>query len=228
MKRNIFNELKGLAWLAFLLLIASNTTAQEVVLTKNFLFNDGFYLNFEEFQKNSPTYKWEEVDLVWVTNPQTHLAQIQKAVLKKDKLPLDTKSFWALTYQGIPFIKVPEDEIHKDLPSFAALKLRGKICYFSYPDWRNNKYEIAAYNPRNGRPFRKGTVFREKEIQFEKMLSFETGEIADFTIDNFLKWTNDDPQLQATVRELTALEAQEKLFKCLLIYVDRNQVNIYK
>ena len=55
-------------------------------------------------------------------------------------------------------------------------------------------------------------------------MNFETGEVADFTIENFLKWILDDPRLIQSINELSQEEAQEKLFKCLLIYDDRNEV----
>lgn len=67
-------------------------------------------------------------------------------------------------------------------------------------------------------------IEREMDIKVEKMLHFQTGETADFTVGNFRKWILDDPRLIQSINELTPNEAQEKLFKCLLIYDDRNEV----
>ncbi|MFQ5447191.1 MAG: hypothetical protein ACE5FF_09665 [Saprospiraceae bacterium] len=197
-----------------------------LTVTKNFHFTDGVYLSFEEFQANRPTYRMEDVDAYFFTNPQTFLTQVEAIVIKNSDLHVDTGSIWAISIGGIPYVRLPKGEINKELPTFAALKLRGKICYFTYPDWRNRKVHIAAYNPLNGRPFRTGTVEREQEVVVEKMLNFETGEMADFTLENFLSWIQDDPALVETVKELPPEEKQEKLFKCLLIYVDRNLTEV--
>lgn len=86
------------------------------------------------------------------------------------------------------------------------------------------KVQVAAYNPLTGRPFRVGTVEREEEIIVEKIMRFETGEVAEFTFENVLAWIQDDPLLVETILELPDEEKQEKLFKCLLIYDDRNEV----
>ena len=83
---------------------------------------------------------------------------------------------------------------------------------------------MAAYNPLTGRPFRTGKVLREKEILVERMLSFETGQLADFNLENFKTWIADDSTLLKSFLELTPAEQQEKLFKTLLIYDDRNLV----
>ncbi len=201
---------------------------QDIQLSKNFLFKDGIYLDLQAWQSNHPSLRWDEVEAVYFINPQTHLAQIQRIRVKENGDTLNLSSIWAICSDGIPYVKIPHEEINRELASFAALQVRGKICYFSYPDWRNKKYEIAAYNPLNGRPFRKGTVDREEEFVLEKMLDFETGRLADFTVDNFLDWIQDDPRLVATVNSLDENEQKEKLFKCLLIYVDRNPVSLKK
>jgi hypothetical protein len=124
----------------------------------------------------------------------------------------------------VPSIRIPASEIRRELPQFAALKLRGKICYFTYPDLRTKKVRLAAYNPMTGRPFRQGTVERQVEVFFEKMLSFQTGEVVDFNASNLADWIQDDPVLAETLLELPESEREEKLFKTLLIYVDRNPV----
>jgi hypothetical protein len=66
-------------------------------------------------------------------------------------------------------------------------------------------------------------VEREERVTFEKILHFETGEVLDFTVDNFLSWIQDDENLVETILDLPPEERKEKLFKCLLIYVDRNE-----
>lgn len=208
---------------AFWVLIGTYVFGQDsVLLTKNFRFADGLYFSLAQLKANQPGLPLDSIKLDYFTNPQTSLTQLDAVFLKKHvpQFPLD--SIWAICLDGVPSIHVPKDEISKSLSNFAALKLRGKICFFTYPDYRQKTIRVAAYNPLTGRPFRQGNVVRDEEVIVEKMLHFETGEVADFTYDNLLKWIDDDKLLVETLNELPKAEQQEKLFKCLLIYVDRN------
>lgn len=206
-----------------LALTALGMQAQDsTLLTKNFQFAEGVYFNLAQLQANQPAYPLDSVEMQYITNPQTSLTQVDAVVLKKSKKALPLDSVWAISLDGVPSVRVPSDEINRELPNFAALKLRGKICYFTYPDYRTKKVRVAAYNPLTGRPFRQGTVEREQEVIVEKMMHFQTGQIADFTTENLLAWIQDDQLLVETLSELPPGEQEEKLFKSLLIYVDRN------
>ncbi|MEZ4934150.1 MAG: hypothetical protein R2788_18750 [Saprospiraceae bacterium] len=197
-----------------------------IVVTKNFQFKDGIYLSFEEFQMNSPTYLIDEIFIHSFTNPQTFLTQVDSVFHIKEKKEIDPEKIWAICMDGVPFLKIPKKEVHKELPSFAALKLRGKICYFTYPDYRIKKVPVAAYNPLTGRPYLRGEVERDEKVVIEKMFHFETGEIVDFNVDNFLKWIQEDRHLVETIERTPIEEVREKLFRLLLIYVDRHETKI--
>ena len=216
--------------ICFFSTIILSAQIDSLILTKNYLFKDGVYLSFEAFQSNTPDYTWEELRTNAVTNPQTFLTQIQFVYLKREDgdIPLDINELWGVTLGGIPYLRLPQGTINKDLSSFAGLQLRGKICYFSYEDHRMVKIAMPVYNPLTGRPFRTGYVERRKKITFEKILNFETGEVADLTVDNLLRWIQDDPKLVHTIESLSAEEANEKLFKLLLIYDDRNVTRVKK
>ncbi|MAT54580.1 MAG: hypothetical protein CMN32_08855 [Saprospirales bacterium] len=204
--------------------LSGNAQVSGEVVSKNFHFKDGIYLHFSSFQTDSPDISWEDVEAVIITNPQTSLTVIDSLRWRKSGRAISIDSIWGFSRNGVPSIRIPEQEISKSLPTFAALKLRGKICYFTYPDYRMREVFVAAYNPLTGRPFRTGKVLREKEILVERMLSFETGQLADFNLENFKTWIADDSTLLKSFLELTPAEQQEKLFKTLLIYDDRNLV----
>jgi hypothetical protein len=176
------------------------------VLTKNFRFADGVYFSMAQLRANSPAYTLDSLEMAYFTNPQTSLTQVDGIVFKKNKKPLQLDSIWAICLDGVPSVRVPSEEINRTLPNFAALKLRGKICYFTYPDYRKKTIRVSAYNPLTGRPFRTANVLRDEEVIVEKIMHFQTGEVADFEVKNLLDWM------------------QEKLFKALLIYVDRNTI----
>ncbi len=207
----------------FTALLGTSLLGQDtVLLTKNFSFADGVYFNLAELKANRPGLPLDSMKLDIITNPQTSLTQLNAVFLKKNTPMFSVDSIWAICLDGVPSIRVPKEEISKSLPNFAALKLRGKICYFTYPDYRQKTIRVAAYNPYTGKPFRHGNIVRDEEVIVEKMLNFETGEVADFKIENLLNWINDDSLLVETIAELPKEELKDKLFKSLLIYVDRN------
>ncbi|HFA47499.1 MAG TPA: hypothetical protein ENJ95_00620 [Bacteroidetes bacterium] len=201
--------------------------AQEnAVVTKNFRFNDGLYLSLGELQKNQPAFPINEIELNYFTNPQTSLTQVENVIYKKTNKEVDMGQVYAVSIGGVPYIQLPKKEVDKPLPTFAALKLRGKICYFTYPYYRPKKITVAAYNPLTGYPFLTGEVEREEKVIVEKMLHFETGEIIDFNTDNLLAWIQEDCHLVETIKRTPREEVDEKLFRLLLIYVDRHEVHI--
>ena len=107
---------------------------------------------------------------------------------------------------------------------FVGLKVRGKLCYYAYETKEERWVEIAAYNPLTGKPFRKGKVSKEIEVVREYLLHFENGQVRAFDKAGLLHFIEDDEQLWKTVDELTDEEVKRKLYKCLLIYDDRNPV----
>ncbi|HHM20719.1 MAG TPA: hypothetical protein ENJ20_01740 [Bacteroidetes bacterium] len=207
-------------------LLSLATLAQEkkTVVTKNFHFNDGLYYSFENLQKNEPSVKKADLFIRYFTNPQTYITQVDSLFNLKNNEKIEAQNVWAIVLEGVPFIQIPKKEAQKKLPTFAALKLRGKICYFAYPVYRPKKIKMAAYNPVTGRPFLTGIVERDKKIIVEKILHFETGEILDFNVDNLLKWIREDRHLVETIERTPREVVEEKLFQLLLIYVDRHEV----
>lgn len=205
------------------LLFSMAAAAQEdsVQVTKNFQFEDGVYLRFEDFRANRPALSWDEVEAQLATSRQSFLIQVEYIRNKEGgRLPLD--SVWGLCLNGIPYIQLPDTAWDAEARAFAGLRVRGRICYYTYEAEETEQVEMAAYNPLTGRPFRRGAVPRKVSVVRERMLHFEDGRRSPFAREAFLSWIEDDPQLWRTVSELTGEEAPDKLFKCLLIYDDRN------
>ncbi len=203
--------------------LALEAQPDSVLLTKNFKFEDGIYLAFRDFQRNRPSLSWEEVEAQMASSAKNYLAQV--AYIRRsggDTLALD--QVWGICLGGMPFVQLPATATEKEAAVFAGLRVRGRICYFTYERQKEEMVEIAAYNPLTGRPFRRGAVPRMATVTEERILNFETGRIQPFNRASLLEWIEDDRQLWRTVAELTEGEVEEKLFKCLLIYDDRNPV----
>ena len=196
----------------------------EVDLTKNFLFKDGLYWSFDAFKNNRPDLLWEETEFSLHTNPQTLITQVFS--IKKDSVDLKLNKLWGFSIDGLPFVRIEPDDSLAKISEFAALTWRGKICYFSFEKEELKEIEMSAYNPLTRRAFRTTTIKRKLKHWEEKMLRFDDGAIADFTIDNFKKWIADDPDLLFTLNQMDKKNVEEQLFQFLIDYSDRNVVFI--
>ena len=199
--------------------------SDSLLLTKNFKFEDGIFLTLEDFQNNTPTYQWSDVELGIFSNPKTFLTQIYFMKLKKGNQveSINLEELWGICLDGIPYVQLDKKELKKDNAVFAALRVRGKICYLEYDVDVKQMIPMSVYNPLTGKPFRTMNVERNVPVKFKKMMHFDSGVIEDFTVANFKHWIEEDEKLVKTLDDLNELEADQKLFKCLLIYVDRNE-----
>lgn len=191
-----------------------------ILLTKNFKFEDGIYFQLEDLQKNQPTLAWKDVFASLYTNPQTFVTKVD--FIQSGEKDLELDSIFSLVLGGIPYIQVNDLLGNSSLKNFVGLQVRGNISYLSYPQKIQKEIPMEAYNPLTGKAFRKATIQREVTIQKEKIFHFETGVIANFTKENLLQWIASDKGLSKSVQELQPSEIEEKLFKCLLIFDDRN------
>ena len=213
-----------------LLMIAGNLSAQEVqkkqeVVTKNYKFNDGIYFSFSDFQKNSPVLAWDEMQGNIFSNPEAFTV---KAEILKRKSTGPTQenlldSIWGFTMGGIPYIKI-EQEKKEPLTLFAGMRVRGKLCYFTYEVREEKEIVFSAYNPVTYQPFRSSKEKRNMKIKKEKIILFETGKVIDYNYENMAVILQDDPTIFRALNQIEDWELEEKMFKCLLIYNDRHDV----
>ncbi|MBL7814670.1 MAG: hypothetical protein JNL70_06660 [Saprospiraceae bacterium] len=194
------------------------------IVTKNFKFKDGVYTTFTDWQKNKPSMALDSLETNLAVNPKTMLMQVEFARHKKTHQNVVMDSVWGIVVDGIPYIKVSKSELNKKAYCFAGLVLRGRLCYFNYEAIKQTKVPITAYIPQTGEPYVTKKVPKEEIIMREKLMTFETGEVFDLSLSTFKHLIEDDKELVATVNDLKANELKEKLFKCVLIYNDRNPV----
>ena len=208
--------------LLFMAAILRGYAQDKIVVTKNFKFNDGIYRSFDHIQKNKPDWNWESVETNLVTSVQSLQTQIEYIRLKKTLQNIAIDSIWGVVIDGIPYIRLPKEFQRKELPVFSGLVLRGKICYFQFDDIIEKRIPITAYIPETGQPYVTKKISQKQDIKREKLLLFASGDILDCTLNNVKAHISDDKDLLSTVNKLKEQEIQEKLFKCLLIYNDRN------
>jgi len=212
----------GIWLLGTVLLVAQD----RVEVTPTFRFKDGIYLNLEDFQSNTPGLAWDQFEKALVINPETLLSQVDYIRYKNSKERLDLSKIWGFSVDGLPFVRIPKDSIYKTLESFAGLRLAGKICYYSFESREERSYEIAAYNPLNGQPFRQATVSRSVNVFKEKIFLFEDGNALNFNRKHLEPFIKDDPELLGVLADLDVSdpEYQEKLFRLLMAYNRRHSI----
>ncbi len=199
--------------------------ADSVVLTKNFNFEDGVYMTFEAFQKNEPTFLWKDLRSNLVANPQTFMAQVEYLELIDSNALINLDEVWGISLGGLPYIRLEKGTVKRALTNFAALKVRGKICYFEFETLETVQIAMPVYNPITRKPFRMAMVERDINIVHQRILDFETGMIKTLNVENLKSWVKDDTQLINALESLGD-DADEKLFKCILIYDDRHEIYI--
>lgn len=210
-----------------LLVVGLSAQTDSTLVTKNFKFNDGVYRTFSDWRNNRPNWAWDSLDVVSATNPNTFLTQVE-SIRFANGHPMNLDSIWGLVISGIPYVRLPKGAVSKPLTSFAGLRVRGRIAYYNYEVTEEEMVEIQAYNPVTGVPFRKGKVKKQSKSLREFMIHFERGETAAFTRENLMAWIADDARLAEAVAALPEEDLEEKLFKALLIYVDRYPVYTQK
>jgi len=212
--------------LFFLLSIAYAAVAQEV--TPTFSFADGLYFSYEEFAGNQPGIAMDEVQSRLVTNPRTWITQVESLSRRSNNKAIAIDQLWGICIDGIPYIRIPADSIDKSLPAFAGLRITGNLCYFQYERNEEREVEMSAYNPLTGKPFRSGTITRDFLEVRERLLRFETGEMAPFTRRQLIQWTTRDQVIQTTLRRLSPKteDLEDQLYNIMLSFNKRHPVFI--
>lgn len=199
--------------------------SDSLLLDNKLKFKDGVYLNFASFCHNQPDYQWEELGGRMVFNPDDYSAQIEFLSLEEGR-PLAMDSLWGVCFEGLPYVLVKPKNAENNAWFFAGLRVRGRISYFEYEMEEEQEVEITAYNPLTGRAFRKGQISKTQTVVNRYMLRMLDGKVDAFNKANLLEWVKDDEQMYETVSALSKEEATSRLYKCLLIYDDRNPIFI--
>jgi hypothetical protein len=194
-------------------------------LDADFVFQNGIYLSLEQLHQNQPAYEWKEVEARLAANRDKYFAQMEY-LKPRGITAIPVTEVYAFVLKGLPYIRVENSGQTEKAATFAGLKVRGKLCYYTYERREPKVVEMAAYNPLTGKPFRKGQVQREKVITVKKVLDFISGQRLPLRRDNLMVLMADDEQMVKTVAELPDHATEEKLYKCVLIYDDRNPIQL--
>lgn len=213
-----------------LVLIISAVSGQDStrLLNNKFQFQNGLYETFEDLKANQPTYNWNEVKTYAHINREKKIIQFDliEVIDSTNKLLVEVNQndFWGICVEGIPYIRVI-DTMKKQI-QFVELRTRGKLCYYYYESFEVRDVPMIIYDPETQQPIWRQSVKNKMAITVEKVLDFDNGKAIVFSVNNIKTLIKNDAKLSNTLMELTQAEADEKLFKMLLIYNDRNKVYI--
>jgi hypothetical protein len=193
------------------------------VLNNYHRFNDGLYRNLSDFQRDSPGWYFRQVSPIeyWINadSNELHLAYKQPVTDQHAQPLLD--SLWGVSLNGVPYLRVQREESPTKV-IFARLHVVGRLCYLYYEGIDVQTFSMKVYHPITGDVISSHPVQNRVRVVRQQFMQAESGELSDFTPENFARLIADDPQLQRTLADLSAKEAQDKLFKMLLIYNDRH------
>ncbi|HKK78084.1 MAG TPA: hypothetical protein VJ933_00590 [Phaeodactylibacter sp.] len=194
-------------------------------LDADFVFQDGVYLTLQQLHQNQPAYEWKEVEARLAANRDRYFAQMEY-IKPRGLAAIPVTDVYAFVLKGLPYIRVEDTVDNEKAATFAGLRVRGKLCYYTYERREPKTVEMAAYNPLTGKPFRKGRVKREETIVIEHVLDFATGQRVPLSREHLKALMADDPEMVRAVAELPEEGLGEKLYKCVLIYDDRNPIRL--
>lgn len=200
--------------------------ADSAQLKAAFRFQDGIYLSVASLRSNQPDFRWKSVKAKIAANAESYRAQAEY-IRPVDTAPLTHDRIWGIVLDGLPYIRLPETVTgDSTVLQFAGLRVRGRICYYEFEREEERLVEIKAYNPLTGRPFRSGNISKREVIAESRILHLPSGQQGPLDRSTLLGMIDDDEQLMRTVKELPDSPATEKLYKCVLIYDDRNPIFI--
>lgn len=216
-----------------LLLFAIEAAAQKPVSPPNVnpspvkpSFNDGFYTSYDDFRNNRPSKTLSEVAALEMAFDEDENLFYVEYKEKDDKPKPRLGQFWGMCLHGQPYIWCLRDE--KDsIGMFVKMHVLGKLCYFYYNGFAYEDVVMKIYNPLTGTVSARKKITNRERKRFEWLMRFDEGKKLGFNPENFKRMISDDAKLQESFSKYSRKEAEEKLFKTVLIYNDRNPLRLH-
>jgi hypothetical protein len=205
-----------------LFLLFSDGIQAQKPLNNNTDYRQGLYTHINQFQQNKPGSLLSQLrNFDYELNTEENVL-ILSLETQKQLDSLFGKDVWGICVDGIPYVLTADSQ--KGRPYFVKLHVIGKLCYFYYKAFRDKEVTMYVHNPFTGEKIGQKNITNKELVAVQRILHFDTGETTDFNLSNMQAWTKDDAGLNKSLMEMKKSEVEEKLFKTLLIYNDRNPV----
>ena len=212
--------MKTLSYFVILCLSFAQNSSAQVLFDGTYQFPEGVYLTHESFMTRIPDFSWEEIAGEMVQLPEDFRVQIANFGLKSGRL---NAAVYAISLDGFPYFFVKEDtELH--FYEFAGLRVRGLWSYYEYEGTELSSRLMYAYNPANGRPFRRAIVEREKNTTHRILIDMLSGERQKLTIEAVADIVGGESDILRAVEALKTTDPEyfAKLRQAVKLYNERH------
>jgi len=195
------------------LLFSTSLLAQNMVqYDQSFQFREGIFLTFKDFKNNTAVPNSAIVTNLNPNSPDFYNELLTDKVIKlktaSDSIvDWKTNEIWGFCRNGNIYINYQND--------FYRIPVLGSLSYFVAKVVVRNSF----YDPWNGVP----TDQYQTELR-QFILDFETGDIYDFELENFLKLLQRDEQLYTEFTKLKKRKQRDQMFIYLRKYNDAHPI----
>jgi len=155
----------------------------KVKFTPDFMFNEGFYISFEQVKGNDPIPPARLISEFDYTDPDFYTRVLDgKKIAFFDQFGIrqetDVNKLWGFSKNGALYIRVGE--------VFNRVTFIGSICHFvaTITTYNSRYYDPYYYNPYNYyRYMYTPSSYSSSEMK-QFIIDFDTGKILDYTIES--------------------------------------------
>jgi len=219
----IFN-LFIISFLQIIYLNAQSDSSALVKYTPSFVFNEGFFLHFDQVKSNAPIPPWRVVFPKDYKDPDFFDAVIEnKKLVYYDDLGIkhetSTDQLWGYSRKGSLYINVNG--------TFNRINIVGSICHFIavFRVYQPSYYDPFVYGPYYsgiGYNLRMGSSGYESAEVKQLILDFETGKLYEYSLESLELIFSRDPELYAEFSALKKKQKKQLKFVYLRKYNDRH------
>lgn len=195
-------------------------------IKKGYHFVDGVYSNHADFKTNKPSFPLYRIpSFDYKLDGDRNLLFLSEKTMAglSDSEIKSLDNVWGLCIKGKPYMKVnPKGK--EGAVYFVNYHVLGRICYLYYPSIEDKEVEMSIYHPYSGNRVGGRKIINKERVLVKKIMLFETGELQNYTVENFKSWAKDDERLMKTLVDMSDDELENKLFKTIKIYNDRHPI----
>lgn len=209
------------------LVATSVAWGQRITIDADFEFADGIYFSSEQLKRNQPDINSSDYRIVTAISASSLLMRVD-AISKNNGDSISTSNIWAVCVEGKPYIQIDRQLVGESVATFSGLIVQGPLSYYFYEEELVSEVEIKAYNPLNGRPFRKGKVPKTEVKYRHQLLNLSTKNTVLLTRKSVEEAIKEDLSLLRTVRNMPPDLDLESLLNVIKRFNERNPLVIQK
>jgi len=190
--------------------------------SKDFKFNDGIYLNFEQVKNNDAIpknrivsiYDINDFDFFKNTLDNENLFFYNETGIKQE---VEISDIWGYAHNGVLYINWNDD--------FSRIVVVGGICHFV----ANKVVSNYSYNPYNSYYYDPYSSPNSTSVELRQyLIHFETGTIYDYTYKNLEIILMNDPELYDEYHNLSKRKRKKLKFVYIRKFNKKNPIFIKK